>query len=191
MVTWPINLIHFRLKSYISQPQLFSPLVRFATATTLLSSLHQLGYNLLNQSTLALFGEKVLHISMSRRAEMLEHMLKRLLADQRLSRSVMVKREEWTQSSTKKPPRGAAGKQWEDGQLGMIDLTFRTSISASTCGKVEGLDVTLDDPAGFADRFWWMIGCECVIHKWSKLHLGPLGLRGADSKNNTKSRKYF
>ena len=29
MVMWPINHIHFRLKSYIPQPQLFSPLVRF------------------------------------------------------------------------------------------------------------------------------------------------------------------
>ena len=45
MVMWPINLIYFMLKSYISQLQLFSPSVRFATATTLFSSLYQLGYN--------------------------------------------------------------------------------------------------------------------------------------------------
>ena len=44
----------------------------------------------LQPSALALFGEEVLRVSMSRRAEMLEHMLRRLLADQRLFRSVMV-----------------------------------------------------------------------------------------------------
>ena len=42
--------------------------------------------------------------------------------------------------------------------------------------KVEGLGVTLDDPAGFADRSWWMIGCRCVIYKWNKLRFEPLVL---------------
>ena len=91
---------------------------------------------------------------MSRQAKMLENMLRKLLVDQRLSRSVVMQQEEWTQNSTRKPPRWAAGKRWEDGQPGTVGLTLRTSISASTCGKVEGLDVTLDDPAGFADGSW-------------------------------------
>ena len=143
MVTWPINLIPFRLKSYIPQPQLFSPSVWFANATTLFSSLHQLGYNFLNQSALALFGKEVLHVWMNRQAEMLEHILRRLLANQCFSRLVVVEREEWTQSSTRKSPRRARGRQWENGQPGTVGLTLRTSTSALTCGKVEGLDVTL------------------------------------------------
>ena len=81
-----------RLKSYIPQPQFFL-LSKVATATTHLSFLHQLGHTLLNQSVLAILGE-VLHVSMSSQAEMLEQMLKRLLADQRLSRLVVVEQEE-------------------------------------------------------------------------------------------------
>ena len=102
---------------------------------------------------------------MSRRVEMLEQMLRKLLANQRLSRLVVVEQEKWTQNSTKKPPREAAGKQWENGQPDTVGLTLKTSISASTCSKVKGLDVTLDDLAGFADGFWWMIVCECMIHE--------------------------
>ena len=104
---------------------------------------------------------------------------------------MVVEQEEWTQSSTKKPPRGAAGKRWKDGQPGTVGLTFKTSTSASTCGKVKGLDVTLNDPAGFADGSWWMIGCECVIHEWSKLRLWPLELWRADGENDTESREHF
>ena len=108
----------------------------------------------LQPSTLALFGEEVLYVSMSRQAEMLEHMLRRLLTDQCPSRSMVVEQGKWTQSSTRKPPRKAAGKRWKDGQPGTVGLTLRTSTSALTCGKVEGLDVTLDDLAGFADGSW-------------------------------------
>ena len=36
-----------------------------------------------------------------------------------------------------------------------------------------------------------MIGCRCVIHREDELRLGPLGLRGADSEDNTESREYF
>ena len=124
-------------------------------------------------------------------AKMLEQMLRRLLTDQRLSRLVVVKQEEWTQSSSRKSLRGAVGKWWKEGKPGTVGLTLRTSISVSTCGKVEGLDVTLDNPADFTDGSWWMIGCECVIYKWSELRLGSLELWRADSENNIKSREHF
>ena len=38
-------------------------------------------------------------------------MLKKLLLNQYFSRSVMVEQKEWTQSSTRKLPREAVGKQ--------------------------------------------------------------------------------
>ena len=55
-------------------------------------------------------------------------------------------------SSTRKPLVGTTSEvvrgtaNWT--QLG---LTLETSTLASTCDKIEGLEVTLDDPAGFAD----------------------------------------
>ena len=73
------------------------------------------------------------------------------------------------------------------------NLTLGTSISTSTCDKVRGLDVTLDNPAGFADGSWWMIGCRCVIHEWSELRLGPLVPWGQWEwlRSNTKRRKHI
>ena len=91
---------------------------------------------------------------MSSQAEMLEHMLRRLLADQRLSRSVVVEREEWTQAlpeSHWEEPRVNGDKMASPARQ---SLTLGTSTSTSTYDKVEGLDVTLDNPAGFADRSW-------------------------------------
>ena len=83
---------------------------------------------------------------------MLEQMLGKLLADQRLSRSVMVKQEEWIQAlpgSHQEEPQvngeRMASREWQS-------LTLGTSTSISTCGKVESLDITLDDPAGFAEE---------------------------------------
>ena len=83
---------------------------------------------------------------------------------------MVVKQEEWTQTllkSNQKEPqlssKSMASQTWQS-------LTLATSISTSTYGKVEDLDVTLDNPAGFADRSWWMIGYKCVIYEWSKLH---------------------
>ena len=43
----------------------------------------------------------------------------------------------------------------------------------------------------YADRFCWMIRCKCVIYQGGELRLGLLGPRGADSENNTKSKKHF
>ena len=82
---------------------------------------------------------------------MLEHMLRRLLADQHLSRLVVVEKEEWTQA--------LPGSYWEEPQVSgekmasrvRQSLTLGTSTSTSIYGKVEGLDVKLNDPAGFAD----------------------------------------
>ena len=91
---------------------------------------------------------------MSRQAEMLEQMLRRLLADQRLSRLVVVEREEWTQAlpgSHREEPRVSGERMASRARQ---SLTLGTSTSTSTCGKVEGLDVTLDNPAGFADGSW-------------------------------------
>ena len=43
------------------------------------------------------------------------------------------------------------------------------------CEEMEkGLDVTLDDLAGFANISKWMAVCNFVIYKWSELPLGPL-----------------
>ena len=66
---------------------------------------------LFEPSALAIFGEKILYVSMSRWAEMHKHMLRRLLVDQRLSRLVVMEQKKWTQSFTRKPLRGAAGKR--------------------------------------------------------------------------------
>ena len=81
---------------------------------------------------------------MSRQAEILEQMLGRLLIDQRFFKLVVVEEKKWTQSSIKKLLRGVVDKQWKDNQPGMVNLTFKTSILALTCAKIEGLDVTLD-----------------------------------------------
>ena len=85
---------------------------------------------------------------------MLEHMLRRLLADQRLSRLVVIEREKWTQvlrGSHQKEPQ-VSGESIAS--RARQSLTLGTSISTLTFGKIEGLDMTLDDPAGFADEFW-------------------------------------
>ena len=103
-----------------------------------------------------------------------EHILRRLLADQRPSRLVVVEQEEWTQAllgSQQEEPRVSGEKMAGRAQQ---SLTFGTLTSTLTYGKVESLDVTLDDPADFADGSWWMIGCRCVIQKWSELRFGPL-----------------
>ena len=36
----------------------------------------------------------------------------------------------------------------------MVGLTFSMSTSASTCGKIRGLDMILDNSASFAGGFW-------------------------------------
>ena len=85
---------------------------------------------------------------------MFEHILRRLFANQRLSRSVVVEQEKWTQA--------LPGRQQEEPQVSSDRMasraqqsrTFGTSTSISTCDKVEGLDVTLDDPAGLVDGSW-------------------------------------
>ena len=111
---------------------------------------------------------------MNSQTEMLEHMLRRLLANQCLSRSVVVGQEEWTQAL----PGSQREEPWVSGERMASrvwqSLTLGTSTSTSNCGKVEDLDVTLDDPASFADKSWWMIGCKCVIYEWSELYLKPL-----------------
>ena len=102
---------------------------------------------------------------MSSQAEMLEQMLKKLLANQRLSRLVVVEQEEWTQAlpgSQRKEPRVSGEKMASRARHSLI---LETSTSTSTYDKVGGLDVTLDNPAGFADRSWWMIRCRCVIYE--------------------------
>ena len=60
---WLIYLIILSSQNF-TYLKLISSLTRFdfATATTFFSSLHQLKYNLLNRSTLALFGEEILHV---------------------------------------------------------------------------------------------------------------------------------
>ena len=85
---------------------------------------------------------------------MLEHMLRRLPADQRLCRLVVVKQEEWIQAlpeSHQEEPRVSGERIASRARQ---SLTLGTSTSTPTCGKVEGLDVTLDNPAGFADGTW-------------------------------------
>ena len=55
-------------------------------------------------------------------------------------------------SSIRKPLVGATSEVVRKTADWMqLSLTLGTSTLASICGKVEGLDVTLDDPAGFAD----------------------------------------
>ena len=88
-------------------------------------------------------------------------------------------------SSTRKPPKRAASKRWEDSQPGMASLILGMSISALIYvsykaiaqwqTKVEGLDMTLDNPADYADTFWLMVRYECVI-LGKNLCLGPLVL---------------
>ena len=69
-------------------------------------------------------------------------------------------------SSTRKPLVGATSEVLrETADWTQSGLTLGTSTLASTCGKIEGLDVTLDNPADFADRSQWMIECRCVIHE--------------------------
>ena len=56
-------------------------------------------------------------------------------------------------SSTRKPLVGATSEVVRGTADWMQSgLTLGTSTLASTCGKVEGLDVTLNNSAGFADR---------------------------------------
>ena len=111
---------------------------------------------------------------MSSQAKMFEHMLRRLLANQRLSRSVVVEQEEWIQAL----PRSHQKEPQVNGKMMASrvrqSLTLGTLTSTSIYDKVESLDVPLDDPTGFAVGSWWMIGCKCVIHEWNKLRLGPL-----------------
>ena len=91
---------------------------------------------------------------MSSKTEMLEQMLKKLLADQHFSRLVVVEQEKWTQA--------LQGSHWEEPRVSdekmaswaQQNLILGTSISISTCGKEKSLDVTLDDLAGFADGSW-------------------------------------
>ena len=138
-----------KLKSYIPQPQFFL-FSKIAAGTTFFSSLHQFGHTFLNQSALAILKE-VLRVSMSTQAEMLEHIFRRLLADQRLSRSIVVEQEEWTQALPRshwEEPR-VSGKRMAS--RARQSLTLGTSTSTLTCGKIKSLDVTLDGPAGFAD----------------------------------------
>ena len=88
---------------------------------------------------------------MSSQAEMLEHIFKRLLADQRLSRLVLEEQEEWTQTlpeSHQEELRISCEKIISQTRQ---SLTLGTSTSTSTYGKVKSLDVTLDDLTDFAD----------------------------------------
>ena len=93
-MTYQTHLI-IRLKFYIPQPQLFSPSVQSATATTLLSSLHQLGYNFSTIST-SFFRKKspTCHWVVADQAGMLEHkLIERQFADQRFSDLMVVEQE--------------------------------------------------------------------------------------------------
>ena len=60
-------------------------------------------------------------------------------------------------------------------------LTLRTSTLTSTCGWVEGLDITWDNLAGSTDVSWWMIGCKCVIHEWNEYVLKRLYLEVSEN----------
>ena len=102
---------------------------------------------------------------MSSQAEKLEHMLRKLLANQRFSRLVVMEQKKLTQTlpgSQQKELRVSDKKMASQARQ---NQTFGTSTSTSTYGKVEGLDVTLDDPAGIADRSWWIMGCKCMIYE--------------------------
>ena len=131
---------------------------------TLLLSLHRFGDTFLNQSAVTTLGE-VLCVSMSSQAEMFKHILRRLLADQRLSRLVVVEREECAQSLLESYQEELQVSGEKMASRARQSLTCGTSTSISTRDKVEGLDVTLDDTAGFTDESWWMIGCRCVINE--------------------------
>ena len=98
-----------RLKSYISQPQLFSTSVQFATAMTLFSSLHQLGYNFSTISTSFLKKRSsICHWAVANQTGMLEHKpIEKRLTDQRLSDLVVVEQEGLTETLQKK----ATGKE--------------------------------------------------------------------------------
>ena len=43
----------------------------------------------------------------------------------------------------------------------------------------------------YVDGSCWMIRCKCVIHQSGEFRLGPLAVWGADSENDTKSKKHF
>ena len=50
-----------------------------------------------------------------------------------------------------------------------VNISFNLGQSESSSlvanAKVKGLDMTLDNPAGFADGSWWIIGYETVIYE--------------------------
>ena len=73
---------------------------------------------------------------MSSQAEMFKHMLRRLLADQRFFRLVVVEQEKWTQAlprTQQEEPRVSGDRMASRARQ---SLTLGTSTSTSTCDKV-------------------------------------------------------
>ena len=87
-------------------------------------------------------------------------MLRKLFADQCLSRSVVVEREEWTQAQPRSHRKESRVSDDRMASRARQSLILGTSILTSTCDKVKGLNVTLDNSAGFADDLdkWWDVG---------------------------------
>lgn len=164
------------LKSYIPQPQRFSHLVQFAIATTLFSSLHQLGYNLFMISTSSFWRRSPMcHWAAINQAKMLEHkLIERLLPDQCLSNLVVVEWEEIPRTLQRK----AIGKEpwlvarrkvlwtqqvWlleRQHQLQPRPITKQWAWWQCYGRRSRGY---LNDLASYADRSKWMIGCRCII----------------------------
>ena len=123
---------------------------------------------------------------------MLEHILRKLLADQRLSRLIVVEQEMWTQALLEIHQEESRVNGESIASRARQSLTLGMSTLTSNYSKVKGLDVTLDNLASLENKPWWMIRCSCVIYEWSVLRLEPLVSWGQWKwlKSNTKRREY-
>ena len=189
MVTWsrfPIELpttIHpFILKSYMPHFQLPTSLATVTSTSLLppLSPLYRLGYNFPYISTNFFWSKSP--------TRLLEPLLdcwlarKDYLQISAFPDLVVVEREEVPYALQKKATGGATIEVVRSRLAGRSRPDFRGRqhqlLPPSFCDGgpswVEGLDITLDNPA---DGFWWMVGCKYVIYQWMRFCFGPLGLQ--------------
>ena len=158
-VTWPIDPIYFILKSYIPQPYLFPS---FGLILPPLKSFLHSRINLDTISTISIssfYNNSSIRLNEPAQAEILEHKLRKLIADQRLSRLVLVKQEDWTHAllrSHHEKLRVSGKRIASRARLAWL-LGRQHQLQLMVNAKVKDLNVTLDNPADSADESWWMI----------------------------------
>ena len=157
MVTRHINLIYFMLKSYIPQPQLFSPSVQFCHCYNSFFILASTWIQPSQPISTSYFWRKSLiyHWAVANQVKMFEYkLIERLLVGQRLSNLVVVEQEKLPQTlqsqATSEQPCFNRGRS----------LTRELSGNA----KKKGLEViemvyrvTQIDPGGWLDASGWFM----------------------------------